>query len=114
VVVLGFSVGLGQKYTRRWRFCHRLGLNEVRFVLQTNQLEGKMGLKREPANSFGDIGGATSSEYRDDEISQCGHDTWRRPGSYLRAVFVKGLVAYPVEAVFNAPVHAIEFKDTLR
>jgi len=36
------------------------GVNEVCFVLQTNQLEGKMGLKGEPADSLGDIGGSAS------------------------------------------------------
>ena len=42
-----------------------------------------MALEREPADSLGDIGGSASVEYRDDEISQGGHDTWCSPGSYL-------------------------------
>jgi len=82
-------------------------------ILQTNQLESKMGLEGEPSECLGDTFGPTSTQYRDGEVSQGGHDAWCGSGPYLGAVFAKGLVSYPVETVFNAPMLAVDLKQTL-
>ncbi len=54
-----------------------------RGVLQTDQLEGKMGLEREPSECLCAIGSAASVQYRDGEVSQGGHDTWSSSRPYL-------------------------------
>jgi len=69
----GFPGGLGQKCTRRWHFGHQLG-GEVCFVLQTS-LRARWVLK-ENQRIVSAILVALNPEYRDDEISQSGHDTW--------------------------------------
>jgi len=79
VVFLGGSMGVCRRVVAFWI---RFG-GEQCCVLQTEQLEGKMGLEREPSECLGDVGGPASTQYRDDEISQGGHDAWSSSGPYL-------------------------------
>ena len=70
-------------------------------------------LKEKPSECLGDIGGSASTQYRDSKISQGGHHAWSVSGADLRAVFAKGFVSQPVQAVFNSPMHAVDCKQVL-
>lgn len=66
------------------------------------------------AESGGDVAGAGHAEQRDGQVAHRGHDLGASAFADLRAVFIKGDVADPVEAVFNRPVAAAETKQASR
>lgn len=72
-----------------------------------------MGLERKGPERLGDVGRTTFAQDADDEIPQGGHHSWTGAGSDLRAVFVEGHIADPVESVFDAPLASIECEDSL-
>ena len=53
---------------------------------------------------LGDIGAARQAEQRDRQIAQTGHHLRPGRGAHLRAVFVEGHVAHPVEPILNPPM----------
>jgi len=66
------------------------------------------------AESGGDVAGAAHAEQRDGQVAHRGRDLGAHPLADLRAVFIKGDVADPVEAVFNRPVAAAQTEQASR
>jgi len=102
----------GHRFSRRWLSSH-FWVHRAGRSLQTDRLECQMAPKRKGSERLGDVGCTASAEDADNEVSQGRHDTWAGTSSDLRSVFVKGHVADPMEFVFNAPMHAVEFEYPL-
>ena len=66
------------------------------------------------AESGGDVGGGGHAEQRDGQVAHRGHDLGASAFTDLRAVFINGDVADPVEAVFNRPVAAAQTEQASR
>ena len=56
------------------------------------------------AEGPGDIGGAGHAQQGDDEVAQAGHHLSSRSFADLAAIFIKGDIPNPVEAIFNRPM----------
>ena len=60
------------------------------------------------AKGLGDIGGAGHAQQGDDEVAQARHHLATCSFADLAAIFIKGDIPNPVEAIFNRPVIAVE------
>ena len=58
------------------------------------------------AAGLGDVGRAGGAVQADREVPKGRHDGWAVAGTDLGAVFVEGHIAYPVQAILDAPVRA--------
>lgn len=82
VVWGAFLGGNGQSYPFAVALLPPEG-GEVAFVLKADDREGTVDREGQPADRLGNIGSATSAQYRDDEILQGGHHSWGVAGPYL-------------------------------
>jgi len=73
-----------------------------------DEAQGPSDLPSTPTQPGGDVGAPGETQQRDGEVAEGGHDVRPRAGAHLRAIFVEGHVADPVEAIFDPPVATVE------
>jgi len=66
------------------------------------------------AERRGDVAGTGHTEQRDGQVAQRSHDLCAHPFADLGAVFVKGDIADPMEAVFNRPMAPAQAEQASR
>ncbi len=60
------------------------------------------------AKGLGDIGGAGHAQQGDGEVAQARHHLATRSFADLAAIFIKGDIPNPVEAIFNRPMIPVQ------
>jgi len=95
----------------------KLHTNKIRTAPSKSEADEAQDLGTEAgamAERRGDVAGTGHTEQRDGQVAQRSHDLCAHPFADLGAVFVKGDIADPMEAVFNRPMAPAQAEQASR